>query len=145
MLKLQIWQMRTSGDYIILKTYPRSTKKMPRHGKQRTPSQKSQTHEMRKHRLVLGPSSSVNALDPVDPRAISKQRKKHLKEIKVQQQLARAAHKREERLKEKVDSQQKVITSLNEGLRRHSTVDHRTSFLWCRNSTRAGVQVRMNV
>ena len=101
--------MRTSGDYIIPKTYPHSTKKMPRHGKQRSPSQKSHTDEMHRRWLVLGPSSAVNTINPVDPRVISKQRKKHVKEMKVQQQLALATHKREERLKEKIDSQEKVI------------------------------------
>jgi len=55
---------------------------------------------MHRRRLVLGPSSAVNTINPVDPRAISKQRKKHVKEMKVQQQLARATHKWEERLKE---------------------------------------------
>jgi len=103
--------MCTSGDYIIPIIYLRPTNKMPRHGKQRSPSQKSHTDEMRRHRLVLGPSSAANITNPVDPQAISKQRKKHVKEMKVQQQLVRATLKREERLKQKIDSQEKVITS----------------------------------
>ena len=67
---------------------------------------------------MLGPSSAANVIDPVDPRAISKQRKKHVKEIKVQQQLVHATQKWEERLKEKIDGQEKVSTSLSEGVAR---------------------------
>lgn len=63
---------------------------------------------------MLGPSSAANIINPVDPRAISKQRKKLVKEIKVQQQSVRATQKREERLKAKIDSQEKVITSLSD-------------------------------
>jgi hypothetical protein len=87
---------------------------MPRHGKQQTPAQKLQTDEMRRCGLALRSSPEASIIDPVDPRVVSKQRKGYVKEAKAHQQLIRNAQRREERLKEKVCSQGKVIVSLNE-------------------------------
>ena len=85
---------------------------MTRCGKLRSRQQKQHTEEIQKRALVLKSSSMVKISKPIDPRAASKQRKKDIKEVKAQQCATRSAHKREERLKEKIDKQAKVITSL---------------------------------
>lgn len=84
---------------------------MARHGKRRSQLQRQQTEEMRRQGLALGSPSAADVIKPVDPRAASKQHKKDVKEADAQRRLARNAHRREERLKEKVDKQIKVITS----------------------------------
>lgn len=96
-------------NYIITDIFP-LTRQMARRGKQRSPQQRQHTREMGRQRLALGSPSLGNIIEPVDPRAASKKHKKDAKEANAQHRLARNAHKREERLKEKVDKQTKVIT-----------------------------------
>ena len=61
---------------------------------------------------MLSSSSKVNVMNPKDPRAESKRRKKVVKEVKVQQKLIYNAQRREARLKQKLDTQGKVTISL---------------------------------
>ena len=60
---------------------------------------------------MLRSSSAANIIEPMDPRIVSKQRKKDAKEVKAQKQLNRTTRKWEAKLKSKVDDQAKVITS----------------------------------
>jgi len=83
---------------------------MSRHGKRQTPAQKIQTDKMRRHGLALRSSPKGSAIDPADPRAVSKQRKKAIEEGKAHQRLIRNGRKREVRLKGKVHNQDEVIT-----------------------------------
>ena len=87
---------------------------MPRYGKQQTPAQKLQVDEMRRHGLALRSSRNANVIRPVDPRAASKRDKLSMKKDKAHQQSTRNGLKREERLREKAHSDQKVSTSLKE-------------------------------
>ena len=66
---------------------------------------------MRRQGLVLRSSSAADIIEPMDPRIVSKQRKKDAKEVKAQKQLNRAMRKREAKLKSKVDDQAEVIAS----------------------------------
>ena len=66
---------------------------------------------MRRQGLVLRSSLAANIIEPMDPRIVSKQRKKDAKEVKAQKQLNRTMHKREVKLKSKVYDQAKVTTS----------------------------------
>ena len=69
---------------------------------------------MRRHGLALGSSQKANIINPVDPRAVSKQRKASVKEAKAHQQSTHNRQKREARLKEKLHSQGKVNVLLKE-------------------------------
>lgn len=88
---------------------------MPCHGKKKSPAQKRHTDEMRKHGLALRSSQKATAINPVDPRTMTKQQKARAKKDKAHRRLIRNGQRREERLKEKVSSQGKVIVSLNGG------------------------------
>ena len=61
---------------------------------------------------MLGSSSMANIVRPVDPRAVSKQRKKDRKKVKVQERIIYNAHKREYRLNTKLGEKEKVMTPL---------------------------------
>jgi len=70
---------------------------------------------MRRHRLALRSSSKANIINSKDPRAESKQQKKVVREVKVQQKLIYNGQRREARLKEKLNTQGKVMASLEHG------------------------------